>query len=211
MRWYAIRCALVALLVGAVVVPGVGASPAADFNAIVTDFTRDQKITPCLFTLAQLESARAQLGPDANAYAPGLSVAINREIKRWNDGDCSSKRIAAAKGADVRIVKVTSKGGVRSESVTLRNYGAKTVSLKGYLLRDAADHTIKFIKTTIKPKRSVVVVTGCRKGSKKAVRKGTRYYACRSKEFWDDAGDVVELLNAKGGLLSTKTYGTAPS
>ena len=86
--------------------------------------------------------------------------------------------------------------------MTLRNFGSKTVSLKGYVLRDAADHAIKFKKTTIKSKRSVVVVTGCRKGSKKAVRKGTRYYACRTKEFWDDAGDVVELVNAKGGLLS---------
>jgi hypothetical protein len=210
-KWNAIRCALVALLAGAVVVPGVGASPAADLDAMVKDFTRDGSITPCLFTQAQLEAARTQLGPDANAYTPGLGVAINREIKRWKDGDCSRKRIAAVKGADVRITKVASKGGVRSESVTLRNYGSKTVSLKGYLLRDAADHTIKFTKTSLKAKRSVVVVTGCRKGSKKAVRKGTRYYACRKTEFWDDAGDVVELVNAKGGLLSTKTYGTAPS
>ena len=211
MRWNAIRCALAALLVAVVVVPGVGASPASDFNAIVKDFTSGANITPCLFTQAQLEAARAQLGPDANAYAPGLGVAISREIQRWKDGACSAKRVAAAKGADVRIVKVTPKGGAAKESVTLRNYGAKAVNLKGYVLRDAGDHAIKFIKTTIKPKRSVVVVTGCRKGSKKAVRKGTRYYACRSKAFWDDAGDVVELVNAKGGLLSTKTYGTPPA
>lgn len=191
--------------------PGVGASPAADFNAIVKDFTGGRDITPCLFTQAQLEAARAQLGPDANAYAPGLGDEVTREIKRWRDGDCSRKRVAAAKGADVRISKVTAKGGVRSESVTLRNHGSKTASLKGFILRDAADHAIKFKKTTIKPRRSVVVVTGCRKGSKKAVRKGTRYYACRSTEFWDDAGDVVELVNAKGGLLSTKTYGTPPA
>jgi hypothetical protein len=207
-RWIAISTALLAAVV---VAPGAGASPAADFNAIVKDFTSDQKMTPCLFTQAQLESARAQLGPDANAYAPGLGVAIGREIKRWKDGDCSVKRVSAARGADVRIVKVKAKGGARSESVTLRNYGAKTVSLKGFVLRDAGDHTIKFIKTTIKPKRSVVVVTGCRKGTKKAVRKGSRYYACRSKEFWDDAGDVVELVNAKGGLLSMKAYGTPPA
>jgi hypothetical protein len=210
-RWNVIRGALAALLVGVVVVPGVGASPAADFNAIIKDFTSDQKITPCLFTQAQLESARAQLGVDANAYSPGLSTAIGSEIKRWKDGGCTAKRIATALGGDVRIVKVTSKGGVRKESVTLRNYGSKIVSLKGYILRDAGDHQIKFRKTTIKPKRSVVVVTGCRKGTKTAVRKGTRYYACRSKEFWDDAGDVVELVNAKGGLLSRKTYGTPPA
>jgi hypothetical protein len=207
-RSHAIRCAVAALLAGAVVVPGVGASPAADFNAIVKDFTSGRDITPCLFTQAQLEAARAQLGPDANAYAPGLADEINVEIKRWRDGGCTAKRVATARGADVRIVKVSFKGGVRKESVTLRNYSSSTVSLKGYILRDAADHAIKFKKTTIKSKRSVVVVTGCRKGSKKAIRKGTRYYACRSREFWDDAGDVVELVNAKGGLLSSKTYGS---
>lgn len=211
MSWKATRCALVALAVGVVVAPGAGASPASDFAAIVMDFRGDQKITPCLFSQAQLESARTQVGPDANAYAPGLSAAIGREIQRWKDGGCTAKRVATAKGADVRIVKVKAKGAARTESVTLRNYSSKSVNLKGYVLRDAADHNIKFKKTTLKAKRSVVVVTGCRKGSKKALRKGTRYYACRSTEFWDDAGDVVQLVNAKGGLLSQKTYGTPPA
>jgi Lamin Tail Domain len=210
-RSTAIRCALAALLVGVVAAPGVLASPASDFDAVIKDYTRDQKVTPCLFTQAQLEAARTQLGPDVNAYAPGLSTAISREIKRWKDGDCTAKKVAAARGADVRIVKVKSKGGVKSESVTLRNYSGKSVNLRGYVLRDAGDHVIKFKKTTLKAKRSVVVVTGCRKGTKKAVRKGSRYYACRSKEFWDDAGDIVQLVNPKGGLLSQKTYGTAPT
>jgi hypothetical protein len=210
-RWNAIRCALGALLVGAVVVPGVGASPASDFNAVIKDFTSDQKITPCLFTQAQLESARSQLGADVNAYSPGLSAAISREIQRWKDGGCTAKRVVAAQGADVRIVKVKAKGPARTESVTLRNYSRKTVNLRGYVLRDAGDHAIKFKKTTLKAKRSLVVVTGCRKGSKKAVRKGTRYYACRTKEVWDDAGDVVQLVSPKGGLLSQKSYGTPPA
>jgi hypothetical protein len=209
--WNVIRCAFAALLVGVVVAPGVTASPASDFAAIIKDYTSDQKVTPCLFTQAQLEAARAQLGADANAYSPGLSAAIGREIQRWKDGGCTVKRVAAARGADLRIVKVKAKGGARTESVTLRNYGSRAVKLRNYVLRDAGDHAIKFKKTTLKAKRSLVVVTGCRKGSKKAVRKGTRYYACRSTEFWDDAGDVVELVNPKGGLLSTKTYGTPPA
>ncbi len=211
MRGNAIRCALGALLVGVVVAPGVFASPQSDFNAVIKDFLADQKVTPCLFTQAQLESARAQLGADANAYSPGLSAAIGQEIKRWKDGGCTAKRVVAAQGADVRIVKVKSKGAARTESVTLRNYSKKNVNLRGYVLRDAADHAIKFKKTTLKSKRSLVVVTGCRKGSKKALRKGTRYYGCRSKEFWDDAGDIVQLVSPKGGVLSQKAYGTPPA
>jgi hypothetical protein len=210
-RWNVIRCALAALLVGVVVAPGVGASPASDFSAVVKDYTGDQKITPCLFSQAQLESARTQIGPDANAYAPGLSAAIGREIQRWKDGGCKAARAVAARGGDLRIVKVRATGGASKESVTLRNYGRKSVNLRGFVLRDASDHLLKFKKTTLKSKRSLVVVTGCRKGVKKAVRKGTRYYACRSTEFWDDAGDVVELVSPKGGLLSQKKYGTPPA
>ncbi len=211
MRWKATRCALVALAVGVVVVPVVGASPASDFAAIIKDYTGDRDVTPCLFTQAQLERARAELGADANAYSPGLFTEIGNEIKRWKDGGCTAKRVAAARGADVRITKVKAKGAAAKEYVTVRNYSRKAVSLRGYMLRDAGDHVIKLRKTSLKSKRSLTIVTGCRKGSKKPVRKGTRYYACRSKELWDDAGDVVELVNAKGGLLSLKTYGTPPA
>ncbi len=104
----------------------------------------------------------------------------------------------------VRIVKVQSKGGARSESVTVKNFGRKSVNLRRFVLRDADDHAIRLQTTTIKSKRSLRIVTGCRKGTKKAVRRGARYYACRSKQFWDDAGDVVELVNPKGALVSKK-------
>jgi hypothetical protein len=207
-RWNGLRFALGALLIGAVLAPGAGASPASDFAAILKDYSRHQDITSCLFTQAQLESARAQLSPDIKTYSPGLATEISREIKRWKDGDCKGKRPG---GVDVRIVKITSKGPAKRESVTLRNEAKKTVSLRSFVLSDASDHAIRFKKTTIKPGRSLIVVTGCRKGSKAAVRKGNRYYACRSTEFWDDAGDTVELVNAQGGLLSQKSYGTPPA
>jgi hypothetical protein len=210
-RWNAIRGAVAALLLVVVVAPGAGASPAADFNSIVKDYTRDQKVTPCLFTQAQLEGARSQLGVDANAYSPGLSAAIGREIKRWKDGGCTAKKVAAAAGPKLRIVSVQPKGGARAESVTIRNLSGKTVNLRGFALRDAGDHTLKFRSTKLKRGARLHAVTGCRKGSKKAERHGTRYYFCRSKQVWDDAGDTVELLGRGGGLLSRRTYGTPPA
>jgi hypothetical protein len=197
-----------ALLVVVMLVPAAGASPEADNTAIVKDFARDRMITPCLFSQGQLENARSLLTVDADAYTPGLRDALNREVKRWRDGDCKGKLPA---GVDVRIVKVRAKGGPAKESVTLKNFGRKTVNLRRYVLRDAADHAIRFKKTTIKPRRSLVVVTGCRRGHKAAVRKGTRYYACRKTQFWDDAGDLVELVNPKGALVSKKRYGTLPA
>ncbi len=188
--------------------PGVGAGAASDRDAVLKDYSSGAKITACRFTIAQLQSALSELGADVNAYSPGVRDAIKGEIQRWKNGDCKGKKGAAV---DIRIVKISAKGGARSESVTLKNFGAKGVNLRRYVLRDASKHTIRFKKTTLKAGRSLRVVTGCRKGSKAAVRKGSRYYGCRKTQFWDDAGDVVSLINDKGTLLSKQAYGQAPA
>lgn len=204
-----VRCALVALLAAVVLVPGsVSVAGASDANAIIKDYSSGHDITACRFTLGQLESVLGQLGGDLDAYAPGLRDAIKGEIKRWKDGGCKGKKGATV---DVRIVKVSAKGGARAESVTLKNFGARAVSLRRYVLHDASGHAIRFKKTTLKAGSSLKVVTGCRKGSKVALRKGSRYYGCRKTQFWDDAGDIVTLVDDKGTLLSTKAYGQPPS
>jgi hypothetical protein len=202
-----VRCALVALLAAIVLAPAAGASPASDSATVLKDYGHDRKITQCRFTQSQLQNARDQITSDVDTYAPGFRVAVNREIKRWKAGGCRKKRGAV----DVRIVKVHAAGGARTESVTLRNYGSKAVNLSHYVLRDASDHTIRFRKTTLRKGKQLRVVTGCRTGHRGVVRKGSTYYACRTKEFWDDAGDVVELDGPTGGQLSQKKYGTQPA
>ena len=201
-----VKLALVAVLVAGALAPIVVASPSADLAAVGRDYASGRDITPCRFTVAQLEGARSSVNADVETYAAGLGDAIARELKRWKDGGCTAKKIAAAAGAKLRIVSVQPKGGARSESVTIRNLGSKTVDLRGYALRDAGDHVLKFRSTKLRKGARLVVITGCRTGSKKAVRRGTRYYFCRSKQVWDDAGDTVELLGRGGGLLSSRTY-----
>jgi hypothetical protein len=201
------RCALVALLAAMVLAPAAGASPASDSAAVLKDYGHDRNITSCRFTQSQLSNALAAITPDVDIYAPGFRKEVNRELKRWKDGGCKRKRGAV----DVRIVAIQARGGARTESVTLRNYASKTVSLSGYVLRDASDHTIRLGKTTLKKHARLRVFTGCRAGHHGAFRKGSRYYACRTSEFWDDAGDVVELDGPTGGLLSRKKYGTPPA
>ena len=203
---FRIKLASVCVLLVAVLAPNAAGSPQADLTAVARDYGTDRKITPCRFTAAQLASAASLITGDVATYAAGLDRAIAVELKRHRDGGCTAKRVAAAAGANVRIVKVQPKGGPRREYVTIRNRSRKTVNLRNYALRDAADHTLRLRSTKLKAGRSLRVVTGCRKGSRKAVRRGARYYACRSKEFWDDAGDTVELLGPGGGLLSVKTY-----
>jgi hypothetical protein len=191
------------LVAAAVLAPAAAGSPEADLASVGNDYARDEKVTPCRFTQAQLESARGQITEDVETYAKGLRAAIVREIKRWKDGACKGKRGGAG---NLRIVGVQARGGAQTESVTIKNAGKKAVDLRGYALRDAADHTLKFRKTKLAAGRKLRVLTGCRSGQTSAVRRGTSYYACRKNEVWDDAGDTVELLGPGGGLLAKKTY-----
>jgi hypothetical protein len=187
----------------AVLAPAAAGSPEADLASVSSDYARHEKVTPCRFTQPQLKSARGQISQDVETYAKGLRPAIEREIKRWKDGGCKGKRAGAA---NLRIVVVTAKGGPQNESVTIKNAGKKAVDLRGYALRDAADHTLEFRRTKLAAGRKLRVLTGCRSGHSSAVRRGTTYYVCRKNEVWDDAGDTVELLGPGGGLLATKTY-----
>ena len=201
-----LKLTIAAVLAAAALAPTAAGSPSADLAAVGRDYATGRDITPCRFTVAQLQSARSLINADVETYAAGLGTAIDREIKRWSDGGCTARKIAAAAGAKLRIVSVQPKGGARTESVLIRNISAKTVDLRGYALRDAGDHTLKFKTTKLERGASLRAVTGCRKGHKKAVRRGSRYYFCRSKQVWDDAGDTVELLGRGGGLLSMKKY-----
>ena len=203
---FRIKLASVCVLLVAVLAPNAAGSPQADLTSVARDYGPDRKITPCRFTAAQLASAASLITGDVATYAAGLDRAIAAELRRWKDGGCTARRVATAAGANLRIVKVQPKGGARRESVTIKNRGRTTVNLRGYALRDAADHTLRFRSTKLKAGRSLRVITGCRKGSRKPTRRGASYYACRSKQFWDDAGDTVELLGPGGGLLSVKTY-----
>lgn len=191
-----------ALGAAALVPAAASASPAADLAAVTKDYTRDGRITPCRFTQSQLEGARTKIGEDIASYAAGIDVAIAREIKRWKDRGCAGKRRAVR----LRIIAVSSSGGANVEYVTIKNVGSKTVNLHNYALRDGDDHTLKLRATKLKKGAKLRVVTGCHSGRNGAVRRGSRYYACRKTQFWDDAGDVVELLAPGGGLLSQKRY-----
>lgn len=198
-----VQLAVVAVLVAAVLAPSAAGSPAGDLKSVLQDYSRDERITPCRFTQRQLESARTQISEDIETYAKGIRAAIVREVKRWRDGGCRGRGAAASK---LRIVAIKARGGPSKESVTIRNTGKKAISLRGFALRDAGDHTLKFRSTKLKAGRSLKVITGCRKGHRRALRRGSSYYACRKNEVWDDAGDTVELLGRGGGLLAQKKY-----
>jgi hypothetical protein len=179
-------------------------SAADDLNAVMADFQNDNDITPCLFTKQQLINAKSQIPADFNAYAPEFKVEINAEINRWDNGGCSGNPTGGST-AGLKIVSAKGKGKVKKESVKLKNTGSKKVSLKGYSLRNIAMKKIKFKKgTKIASGKTLRVLTKCQKGKKKASVKGKTYYACKSKEFWKDSGDVAQLLNKSGTLIAAR-------
>ena len=199
-----LKLAVAALLMTAVLVPSAAASPSADLSAMLVDLGRDQKLTPCRFTATQLKHAQQQISGDVDAYAKGIRPAIKRELKRWKDHRCKNKRGYAK----LKITKVRAAGEAAAESITIKNIGRKTVNLRNYALRDRDDHVLRLRSTKLNAGSSMRVVTGCRGGSRRPGRKGSRYYVCKTVAVWDDAGDLVELLGPGGGLISKRRYGT---
>ena len=202
------RClALAALLAAAAALaPGAAASPTSDAESIGRDFSNGD-IVSCRFTRKQLENALAQISADAEVYAQSaaLRAEINREIRRWTSGRCKNRKV------ELKIVAIKPQGDAATESVTIKNVTRKTVNLRRYALRDAADHTIRFDNLKLGRGRKLTVLTGCKAGKSKAFLGGSRFHACRATQFWDDAGDVVELVTPQGGLLSARSYGTPPA
>lgn len=212
----ALGSALLALLALGAVAPPVLADAASDARAVYLDWQPDKVITACRFTRAQLVNAQttAASSPDFDTYAPGFRDQINREIARYDSGGCQgiSTPPSAAKRArsplrKVRIAKIRPKGG-SAESVTIRNAGSKTVSLRGATLRDRKGNRVRFPRgTKLRGKRSLKVITGCAPGQRRPVRRGSRLFACKRKLLWDDRGDVVKLADSRGTVVAQRGYG----
>jgi hypothetical protein len=202
------RCAAAAIAVtfAAAALPGsVAGSAASDLDAIVKDYRADSDVTPCLFTKKQLENAKGLLTADFNTYEPQFKAELNREIKRWTDGGCSGGTGGGGSASSgLQIVKAKGKGAARKESVTLKNSGKKTVNLRGYALRNKAHKKLRLTTFSLRKGKTVRVITGCARGKHKSSSTSSRYYACRSKQFWSDSGDVVELLNKTGTVAARR-------
>ncbi|MBY8871686.1 lamin tail domain-containing protein [Micromonospora sp. PLK6-60] len=90
---------------------------------------------------------------------------------------------------------------LNAEYVQLTNKRRTAVNLKGWTLRDKANHTYKFATDLRLPAgKSVVVHTG--KGRNTSAH---RYWG-RSWYVWNNTGDKAFLRNASGGLVDSCTW-----
>lgn len=205
------------LLAAVVLLPGASAlaAPADDYRAVLADWQRDQDVTACRFTRAQLVNARNVAGtvPDFDSYSPGFRDEVSAEIARHDRGGCrgvspqtpASKRNRSHLRA-VRITALRPRGGSR-ESVTIRNTGRGAVRLSGATLRDRSGKRLRLFGR-LGGRRTLRVLTGCAGARKRPVRLGAQLFACRSRLLWDDRGDVVKVVDARGTVVAQRGYGT---
>lgn len=203
--------AAILLLAGA----SARATPAADYRAVLGDWQRDQDVTSCRFTRTQLVNARNQAAavPDFDSYAPGFREEVAQEIARHDRGGCrgvspqtpASKRNRSALRA-VRITAIRPRGGSR-ESVTIRNTSRRAVRLRGATLRDRSGKRIR-LSGRLAGRRTLRVLTGCAGARQRPARLGSQLFACRSGRVWDDRGDVVKVVDARGIVVAQRGYGT---
>ena len=207
---------LLALLALATWAPAAQAAPADDYQAVANDWKGDGDITACRFSRQQLLSAGvfAASIPDIDSYAPGFRGEISREVARHDAGEC--RGVSNSPGAGransplraVRITRIRPRGG-RLESVTIRNASARTVNLGRATLRDRRGNRVRIPRgTRLGARRSLRIITGCARGRKRAVRRGSRLFACRRGRVWDDRGDVVKVVDTRGRVVAQRGYGT---
>ena len=94
-----------------------------------------------------------------------------------------------------------SAASLRAEWISLVNTGAKPVSLKGYTIRDKANHVYKFGAVKIAAKGGRVWLrTGKGKATASTVYWGSGNY------IWNNTGDTAYLRNAAGKTVDTCTW-----
>ena len=152
--------------------------------------------------------------PDFDRYAPGFRAEVAREIARHDSGGCSgvstppdTSERASSPLRRVRIAGIRPRGGL-AESVTIRNGNSRSVTIGRATLRDRRGNRVRIPRgTRLGARRSLRIITGCARGRRRAVRRGSRLYACRRSRVWDDRGDVVKVVDARGIVVAQRGYG----
>lgn len=90
---------------------------------------------------------------------------------------------------------------LNKEWISIINASSSSVQLKGWTIRDKANHVFTFGTTTIKPNTRLLLLTG--KGSPVP---NHRYYNS-GNYIWNNDGDTAYLRNPAGATVDTCTWG----
>jgi Lamin Tail Domain len=141
---------LVALLLVLSFTSLAAADPADDYRAVHEDWEQDARITPCRWTQAQLENARAIADDNPDDTYNGFPDRVDEEIARRQSGGCDPR---------ARIVGVRAK----RERVRLANRGTRPVRVGGMRLRDRQRNTVRLRRGLTIASGDAIVVRSARR------------------------------------------------
>lgn len=136
---------LLVVLVLLLAAPAAVADSTDDYRAVHQDWEKDGRITPCRWSVSQLENARAVADENPDDTYNGFPDEVDVEIARWGRGDCAPRP---------RIVGVAAK----RERVRIANRGGRPAKVGGMRLRDRQGNTVRLRRgLRIAPGESILV------------------------------------------------------
>jgi hypothetical protein len=152
-----------------VAAPAAQAGPNEDYTTVKNDWLKDGAITPCRFSVAQLQNASRISADSTEDPYTSFPNAIDKELKRWSAGKCRGAKTARmrlavsphsiTKGHVTTFtftVTVPGNGGQRS------GFSGATVSFAGQKARTRTSGQATIKKSFIK--RGTVKATATRRG-----------------------------------------------
>jgi hypothetical protein len=205
--------AAVAVALSAIAALPASATPQSDFNHVYGEWKKQQKITPCRWSRAELENAYrlATSSPDFQ-YETSFVTATQREISRWKSGGCAGIKPESVRRKSplfgLRITKVRGRGKTRNEVVVVRNGAKKTVSLRRASIRNGGRGKAVFpARFKLARRQTAVVHMGCAKGKFRPSFRRRVVWMCLVGEMFRDRGDIPRLADAKGLVVSQRPFG----
>jgi hypothetical protein len=122
--------------------------------------------------------------------------------------------VAAQAASKIQIYRVyynspgtdnRSNSSLNAEFVVLKNTGSTKQSLKGWTLRDKANHVYTFPTFTLAAKKYVTIHTGSGTKSSTHLYWGSRAY------IWNNTGDTAYLRTSSGSAADSCSWGSSGS
>jgi hypothetical protein len=202
-----------ALAVAALAAVPAGASPQSDFNAVYGDWKKDQVISRCNWSQAQLQNAYdvARSNPDFQ-YETAFVNATQAEINRWKNGGCAGIQPLSVRKKSplfgVRIVAVRGRGGAARELVTVRNTAKKAISFRKASLTNLKGRGFYFpSRFRLARGRTAAVHISCAKGKQRASFTARAVWLCSKRGLFRDRGDLARLADGKLLVVSQRGFG----
>jgi hypothetical protein len=232
-RILALTLGLAAISLGAPATAAAG--PAEDFAAVFNDWKADREVTACRYSRAQLENTDFVARFVSELTYTDFPAQVAAELGRVKAGRCASRtpegetRGEGGRAGDaprlpdrpptageragspigqLRIARVARRGRIAREHVRITNLGSTTVNLAGATIRNSRGRRARVPgRLVVRPGGTVTVRLGCSRRRVPKLRGATAWACARGTEFFVDRGDVAQLVDRAGSVVSQRGFG----